>query len=168
MEEVALYPPLCSSQRTIPFSDGWATIWEMVIIDALDDLEKDIKNNAYNPFLLQYNYQGEDLDTFSSRLLPNAEFILIHTLGEIAKSFELLSFKRLKDISGNIIYLGMQKKTEHILGRGNYIEDPYEVLKSIKGAGKEEIQKAYQRLVKYHPDQYRSPLKKLAEEKMAR
>ncbi len=124
MEEVALYPPLCSSQKndTILRWLGYHMGKWLYTIDALDDLEKDIKNNAYNPFLLQYNYQGEDLDTFRSRLLPDAEFILIHTLGEIAKSFELLSFKRLKDISGNIIYLGMQKKTEHILGRGKYIE----------------------------------------------
>jgi len=42
----------------------------------------------------------------------------MHTLSEIAKSFELLSFKRYKGISGNIIYLGMKKKTESILGRG--------------------------------------------------
>ncbi|HHU78739.1 MAG: DnaJ domain-containing protein [Caldicoprobacterales bacterium] len=49
------------------------------------------------------------------------------------------------------------------------MRDPYEVLEINKGAGKEEIQKAYRRLVKkYHPDQYRNhPLEKLAEEKMA-
>ena len=49
------------------------------------------------------------------------------------------------------------------------MRDPYEVLEINKGATKEEIQKAYRRLVKkYHPDQYRNhPLQKLAEEKLA-
>ena len=49
------------------------------------------------------------------------------------------------------------------------LRDPYEVLEINKGATKEEIQKAYRRLVKqYHPDQYRNhPLEKLAEEKLA-
>jgi molecular chaperone DnaJ len=49
------------------------------------------------------------------------------------------------------------------------LRDPYEVLEISRGASKEEIQKAYRRLVKkYHPDQYRdNPLAKLAEEKMA-
>lgn len=49
------------------------------------------------------------------------------------------------------------------------MRDPYEVLEINRGASREEIQKAYRRLVKkYHPDQYRDhPLAKLAEEKMA-
>lgn len=49
------------------------------------------------------------------------------------------------------------------------MRDPYEVLDIQRGASKEEIQKAYRKLVKkYHPDQYRdNPLAKLAEEKMA-
>jgi molecular chaperone DnaJ len=48
------------------------------------------------------------------------------------------------------------------------LRDPYEVLEINKGASREEIQKAYRRLVKkYHPDQYRdNPLAKLAEEKL--
>jgi len=43
------------------------------------------------------------------------------------------------------------------------------VLEIERGASKEEIQRAYRRLVKkYHPDQYQNhPLQKLAEEKMA-
>ena len=46
----------------------------------------------------------------SSSLLDDAEFLLIHTLSELARCFELLEFKRHKNIAGNIIYLGMQKR----------------------------------------------------------
>ena len=49
------------------------------------------------------------------------------------------------------------------------MRDPYEVLEIDRGASKEEIQKAYRKLVKqYHPDQYHDhPLAGLAEEKLA-
>ncbi|NLB41005.1 MAG: DnaJ domain-containing protein [Clostridiales bacterium] len=49
------------------------------------------------------------------------------------------------------------------------MRDPYVVLEINRGASKQEIQKAYRKLVKqYHPDQYRDhPLAKLAEEKLA-
>lgn len=49
------------------------------------------------------------------------------------------------------------------------MKDPYKVLEINRGASKEEIQKAYRRLVKkFHPDQYQNhPLQKLAEEKLA-
>ena len=42
------------------------------------------------------------------------------------------------------------------------MKDPYKVLEINRGASKEEIQKAYRRLVKkYHPDQYQNhPLQK--------
>jgi len=120
MEEVLLYPSACRDEK-----DTAAIRWMgynigkwLYTIDALDDLEKDIRRNAYNPFLNQYKYSGQDILQFRNLLLEDAEFNLMHTLSEIAKSFELLSFKRYKGISGNIIYLGMKKKTESILGRG--------------------------------------------------
>ena len=49
------------------------------------------------------------------------------------------------------------------------MRNPYEVLEINRGATREEIQKAYRKLVKqYHPDQYRDhPLEKLAQEKLA-
>lgn len=93
-------------------------------IDALDDLEKDIQNKSYNPLLYQYKYQGEDVAEFRAGLLQDIEFNLFSTLSEIARSFELLNFNQNKDIAGNIIYLGMQKKTETILGRGKCVERP--------------------------------------------
>ncbi len=126
MEEIICYPPLCSDDKTqtvlrwIGYHIGkW-----LYTIDALDDLEEDIKNRSYNPFIYQYNYRGGDVEEFRDSLLQDAEFLLIHTLSELARSFELMDFNRHKDIAGNIIYLGMQKKTEAILGRGKCVERP--------------------------------------------
>ncbi|HHY81419.1 MAG TPA: hypothetical protein GX505_01930 [Clostridiales bacterium] len=120
MEEVILYPPVCQDEKNAAILRwmGYNIGKWLYTIDALDDLEKDVLHKAYNPFLYQYNYNGEDIVEFRSRLYRDAEFNLMHTLSEVAKSFELLNFRRYKGIAGNIIYLGMKKKTESILGRG--------------------------------------------------
>ena len=126
MEEIICYPPLCSDKKsqTLLRWIGYHIGKWLYTIDALDDLEEDIKNKSYNPFIYQYNYRGGDVGVFKDSLLQNAEFLLIHTLSELARSFELMDFQRHKDIAGNIIYLGMQKKTEAILGRGKCVERP--------------------------------------------
>ncbi|HHU49406.1 MAG: DUF5685 family protein [Caldicoprobacterales bacterium] len=126
MEEIACYPPVCTDRKkeTILRWMGYHIGKWLYTIDALDDLEKDIQNRLYNPFIYQYNYRGEDIGEFRSSILDDAEFLLIHTLSELARSFELLDFQRHREIAGNIIYLGMQKKTETILGRGKCVERP--------------------------------------------
>ena len=110
----------------------------------------------------------EDLDTFRSRLLPNAEFILIHTLVRLPKTLNCFRLSVLGYMEISSIWACKKRRSIYWEGE-NILRDPYEVLEINKGAGKEEIQKAYRRLVKkYHPDQYRNhPLEKLAEEKMA-
>jgi hypothetical protein len=131
MEEVIQHDKIDwdnGSKMVIPWIGYHVGKW-IYTIDALDDLEKDIQNRAYNPFIHQYKYQGEDKTEFRDKMLKDAEFNLISTLSEIGRSFELLNFKQNKDIIGNIIYLGMQKKTETILGRGKCFE------RSIRSAG---------------------------------
>jgi len=81
-------------------------------------LGEDIDRQGYNPFIYQYEYRGQDLGDFKDQIREDVEFNLVYTLNEIAKGFELLDFKRHKDIAGNIIYRGMLKKTDMILGRG--------------------------------------------------
>lgn len=126
MEEIIQFDYLSwdkRNEKVIPWIGYHVGKW-IYTIDAFDDLEKDIQNKAYNPFLYQYTYQGEDIAEFRAGLQRDAEFNLISTLSEIGRSFELLDFKQNKDIVGNIIYLGMQKKTETILGRGKCFERP--------------------------------------------
>jgi hypothetical protein len=126
MEEIICCQPVCNVIRdeSILRRIGYHVGKWLYTIDALDDLEKDSKSKSYNPFLYQYHYRGERIEEFRSSIAQDAEFLLIHTLSELAKSFELLEFKRHKEITGNIIYLGMQKKTDTILGRGKYLEKP--------------------------------------------
>jgi len=84
------------------------------IIDAFDDIEKDIEKNSYNPLLLQYTYKDEEVNEFKNRIRDEVRFNLIHTLAQAASAFELLDMNN-KSIIENILYLGMDKKTKSVL-----------------------------------------------------
>jgi hypothetical protein len=83
-------------------------------IDAYDDIEKDIKNGSYNPLLLQYNYNGQSVEEFKNKVKPDIERDLFYTLSQAANSIELLDMKH-KGIIENIVYMGMNSKTDNIL-----------------------------------------------------
>lgn len=84
------------------------------IIDAFDDIEKDVQRNNYNPLLIQYEYKNEDIGIFRNKIKEEVSFNLIHTLAQAASAFELLDMNN-RSIIENILYLGMDKKTKSIL-----------------------------------------------------
>jgi hypothetical protein len=121
MEEVTAYEPLCTNEkvdkalRWIGYNLGkW-----IYILDAFDDLEKDIKDKNYNPLIYQYKYNNRDIIEFKNEIRDKVEFNLTYSLNEISRAFELLDVKANKEILGNIIYMGMLRKTEKILGTGS-------------------------------------------------
>lgn len=65
------------------------------IIDAAKDLEEDIKKDNFNPYKNNENYKED-----ASRQLGVC-------IEETIKAFELLEIKQLKNILGNIVYLGL-------------------------------------------------------------
>lgn len=83
-------------------------------IDAYDDIEKDIKNGSYNPLVLQYNYKEQPIEEFKDSIKSDIERDLVYTLSQIANSIELLDMNQ-KGIIENIVYMGMNKKTNNIL-----------------------------------------------------
>jgi hypothetical protein len=121
--EILCYEPLCADKNTekvlrwIGYNIGkW-----VYIIDAFDDIKQDIKSDSYNPILLQYGYDGGDIDEFKSSIKDRIEFNLTYTLSEISKAYELLKTNSNSGIVENIIFMGMLKKTEQILGTGSCI-----------------------------------------------
>jgi hypothetical protein len=117
-EEVTAYEPLCSdgdTERILRWIGYNLGKW-IYLLDACDDLEKDIKNGNYNPFIYQFGYEGQDVDAFRQQIREKAGFTLFYTLNEISRAFELLDIKVNKGILENIIYIGMLRKTENILG----------------------------------------------------
>ncbi|MEA4987849.1 MAG: DUF5685 family protein [Anaerovorax sp.] len=91
------------------------------LIDAFDDLEKDEKNNTYNPLFLRFSYEkkNENLLEFKNRISKQVEFNLLQYLSKISKAFALLEIKKNKGILENIIYLGLLRQTDKVLQKGN-------------------------------------------------
>jgi len=125
MEEVFTYEPLsrdqavCQILKWIGYNLGkW-----IFLIDAFNDLESDIRKNSYNPLIYQYNYTNENIAEFKHRLKEDVEFNLIYTLNQIVKAYQLLNVRYNSGIVENIIYMGMLRKTETVLGcGGNCVE----------------------------------------------
>ncbi len=88
------------------------------ILDAFNDLEEDIKNNTYNPILLQYSFrENEEIDQFKNRVMEPIEFSLTMSLEAIAKSFEVLNIRKNQGIIENIVYMGTRHKMDLILNK---------------------------------------------------
>ncbi len=78
------------------------------VIDAVNDLEKDLKSGAYNP-LIKMGYK--DLKTCAGDM----ELSLTLTLDGIATSFELTDIKQNRDLIAKIIYISLKEKQQSIL-----------------------------------------------------
>jgi hypothetical protein len=93
------------------------------ILDAYDDLEKDLNNKNYNPILNQFCYNNEKITDFKGRIRENISFTLTYTLSEAGKAFELLDLKKNREILENIIYGGMYNKTLQILNKRSCVKN---------------------------------------------
>lgn len=117
MEEVMDYEKLDDKTRQALRWMGYNLGKWIYIIDAFDDLEKDIKSSSYNPLLTHFNYKsnGADICDFKDKIKGQVEFTLLYCLGEASKAFELVETKENKGILENILYIGMLSKTDKIL-----------------------------------------------------
>lgn len=82
------------------------------IIDAYNDIESDYHCGAYNPFLVGMNKSVEDYKKENASMI---ELSLMFTLENIASAYELIDFKKNKDIIGKIIYLSLKHKQNAVL-----------------------------------------------------
>ena len=83
------------------------------LIDAADDLEADVRHDSYNP--LRYGEKDVEQLQLSLKL----------SLSEIADTMDLLPIRKNRAIIENIVYVGLNIKTEEIfgkLGKGSLIE----------------------------------------------
>jgi len=73
------------------------------IIDAVNDVEEDIKHKSYNPVLTRYGVS----DKLSDEQAEELKITLAHSLNFIISAYGLLPKNPWSDIIENIIYLGM-------------------------------------------------------------
>ncbi|MBQ4109404.1 MAG: hypothetical protein IJC74_00825 [Clostridia bacterium] len=85
------------------------------LIDAYDDIGEDIKNKNYNPVVNYYRYNGEDINNFTEKIKDKVDFGLMLTLDSVAKAFELIEFKKNRELISNIVYLGLRNKKDSVL-----------------------------------------------------
>lgn len=84
------------------------------LIDALDDVDKDVKRNDYNIFVKKYNVKS------SLELLPYKEeiqFVMYAVLNRIAQSFNDLNLTKYTCILQNVVYESIRSKTKEILDK---------------------------------------------------
>jgi len=84
------------------------------IIDAYDDIDKDIKSGSYNPLLCQYKYENQNIKAFKADISEEVRVNLMQALSQVTGSIELLNLLN-KGIIDNIVYEGLYSKTERIL-----------------------------------------------------
>lgn len=83
------------------------------LIDALDDMEDDMKRGCYNPFVLKYNLHQDNLDVIAT-VKKEAKASLYLTIAELAATYELLELTQYKPILDNIIYLGLKDSADRL------------------------------------------------------
>ncbi|HOJ10157.1 MAG TPA: DUF5685 family protein [Clostridiales bacterium] len=128
MEEVMAYEPLCADKKVEKMLRwmGYNLGKWIYILDAYDDMEEDARNKKYNPLLVKYwnknsekNKINEEINQIKNEIKERIEFVLIYSLDQVIKTYELMDAKKVKGIIENIIYIGMLRKTEKILGTGS-------------------------------------------------
>ena len=77
------------------------------LMDAYEDLEKDLRKKEYNPFEAMVKNDPKDFDTLS-------KLILTSMMSECSKSFERLPILRHASIIRNILYSGVWSKYEYV------------------------------------------------------
>ncbi len=98
---------LCSDdekQKRVLERLGYCMGRYIYILDAVNDLSKDIKSGSYNVFK-----NSDEKEAFDK-----AKAQLYFCISEAAKAFELLEIKKYETILGNIIYLGLERNLEEL------------------------------------------------------
>lgn len=89
----------------------------LYVIDAYQDIEQDIKNKSYNPFVKIAESASEEITADNVRRITkdDAEFVLSGALVELSRIFDRLNIKRNADIIENILFKGMPARTEDVI-----------------------------------------------------
>ncbi|NLE24608.1 MAG: hypothetical protein GX625_04575 [Clostridiaceae bacterium] len=85
------------------------------ILDAYDDIEKDVKHNSFNPLVTQYGFKGDNANDFKESIWEKVNFTLTFSLSELEKAYSLLAIEKNNAILDNILYSGLIVKTDKVL-----------------------------------------------------
>lgn len=84
------------------------------LIDALDDVEKDLKKGNYNAFVSCYNLRNaSDVVTH----LQEIQFVMYASLNRIAQSYNDLNLTKYVCVLKNVLYDSIRSKTKQVLAK---------------------------------------------------
>lgn len=84
------------------------------LIDALDDVEKDLKRGSYNVFVSSYNFtKVQDV----AAKLDEIQFLMYASLNRIAQSYNDLNLTKYTCILNNVLYDSIRDKTKQVLSK---------------------------------------------------
>ena len=82
------------------------------LIDALDDIESDIKSGSFNVFVNKYSLKTKDLPAEATHEIRST---LNQSSAEAIKAFKSTDCSLLGEIIENILFGGMNRMTENVL-----------------------------------------------------
>ena len=107
-----------ASDRVVLRDFGYFLGRWIYLIDAFDDIEKDIKESSFNPFVIRFGLTKRDIDDDSERLRQAREYAnecLNMTVARAIKAFGLLDVGQYAPIFDNILYLGLGESQRRAL-----------------------------------------------------
>ena len=97
-----------TKQKSVLESFGYFLGRWVYIIDAADDLEKDIKHNAFNPF------RANMLETIDETMLYCND-VLNMTVANLTAAYDLIELSSYKELLDNIVYNGLSLQQKYCL-----------------------------------------------------
>lgn len=96
---------------------GYLTGRYVYLIDALDDIESDIKTGNYNPFILRHNIGRNPQPHLLNEAFSQAKESLNLTIGEAEKTLALLEMRDFGPIITNIVTMGLRASMDEIMSK---------------------------------------------------
>lgn len=87
------------------------------IIDAFDDLEKDMKNNKFNAINSVYNQHNMSYDAFVESIKNRIDFTLVSCAQGCLDILRRLPLKKNEELLHNILQLGLMEKMDKVFSR---------------------------------------------------
>lgn len=87
------------------------------IIDAWDDLEKDLKNNKFNPLNVLFNKDLVSFDKLAARIEQRIDFVLVTSASNCIEYLNNLPLAKNEDLLNNILQFGLMEKMDTVFKR---------------------------------------------------
>ncbi len=84
------------------------------VLDAVDDLEKDMKKKNYNPLVYRYGLTAPQLP---EPAVESLRLSLSHSMSAMSGAYSLLPENAFRPITENILYLGIPSAIKRLLGQ---------------------------------------------------